>query len=37
MTHFPQLDTHPIMNPEAVIQGDHWRIGVLAESLIRVE
>jgi alpha-glucosidase (family GH31 glycosyl hydrolase) len=37
MPRFPQLDTHPIMNPEAVIQGDHWRIGVLTESLLRLE
>ncbi|TPF95076.1 TIM-barrel domain-containing protein [Bifidobacterium sp. UTBIF-78] len=34
---FPQLRTNPVMNPKAVIQGDRWRIGVLTESLIRLE
>ena len=37
MTQFPQLDTHPGMNPGSVIQGDRWRIGVITESLIRLE
>ncbi|KAB7789141.1 glycoside hydrolase family 31 protein [Bifidobacterium cebidarum] len=34
---FPRLATNPGMNPAAVIQGDRWRIGVLTESLIRLE
>ena len=34
---FPQLRTNPVMNPKTVIQGDRWRIGVLTESLIRLE
>ena len=37
MSQFPQLDTHPGMNPGSVIQGDRWRIGVITESLIRLE
>ena len=37
MSQFPQLDTHPGMNPGPVIQGDRWRIGVITESLIRLE
>jgi alpha-glucosidase (family GH31 glycosyl hydrolase) len=31
------LKSHPAMNPAAVIQGEHWRIGVLTEALIRFE
>lgn len=27
----------PQMNEEAVIQGEHWRIGILSEALVRVE
>ncbi|PWG66313.1 TIM-barrel domain-containing protein [Bifidobacterium callitrichidarum] len=34
---FPKLKTNPGMNPAAVIQGDRWRIGILTESLIRLE
>lgn len=26
-----------VMNPNTVIQGDHWRIGVITESLLRLE
>lgn len=37
-TRIPQLkNTHPMMRTERVIQGDHWRIGILTESLIRFE
>ena len=32
MSTFPQLATHPGMNPAAVIQGDRWRIGIITES-----
>ena len=35
MSTFPQLATHPGMNPAAVIQGDRWRIGIITESLVR--
>ena len=31
------LKAHPAMNPDAVIQGDHWRIGVITDALIRLE
>lgn len=27
----------PVMNPAAVVQGDTWRIGVITESLLRLE
>ena len=37
MSTFPQLATHPGMNPAAVIQGDRWRIGIITESLVRLE
>ncbi|NEG90341.1 glycoside hydrolase family 31 protein [Bifidobacterium aerophilum] len=37
MSTFPQLATNPGMNPATVIQGDRWRIGVITESLIRIE
>lgn len=37
MSAFPQLATNPGMNPATVIQGDRWRIGVITESLIRLE
>lgn len=37
MAQFPQLTTRPAMNPANVIQGDRWRIGVLTDSLIRLE
>lgn len=23
------LNAHPAMNPDSVIQGDHWRIGLI--------
>lgn len=26
-----------VMNPDTVIQGDHWRIGVITDSLLRLE
>ena len=28
---------HPVMNPVTTLQGDHWRIGLITESLIRLE
>ena len=28
---------HPAMNPATTLQGEHWRIGLIAESLIRLE
>ena len=31
------LGAHPAMNPDRVIQGDRWRIGVITEALIRFE
>ncbi|NMM98451.1 glycoside hydrolase family 31 protein [Bifidobacterium olomucense] len=37
MNSFPRLSTNPKMNPESTIQADHWRIGILTESLIRLE
>lgn len=37
MTNFPKLSTSPAMNPASTIQADHWRIGILTESLIRLE
>lgn len=37
MSTFPQLATNPGMNPATVIQGDRWRIGIITESLIRLE
>lgn len=30
-------NAHPQMRETAVLQGDHWRIGILTESLIRLE
>ncbi|RKS80508.1 alpha-glucosidase (family GH31 glycosyl hydrolase) [Motilibacter peucedani] len=32
-----QLDTSPVAHPDAVLQGDTWRITVLAEGLVRLE
>lgn len=29
--------THPTMRASSIVQGDHWRIGILTESLIRFE
>lgn len=37
MSNFPQLQTHPYMNPGVVLRGEHWRIGILTDSLIRLE
>ena len=31
------IDTHPLCAPEAVVQGDCWRISVLTPSLLRLE
>lgn len=31
------LNAHPAMDPQAVIQSDHWRIGILTDSLVRLE
>lgn len=31
------LNAHPAMNPDSVIQGDHWRIGLITDALIRFE
>lgn len=28
---------HPAMNPATTLQGEHWRIGLITESLIRLE
>lgn len=28
---------HPVMNPVTTLQGDRWRIGLITESLIRLE
>lgn len=28
---------HPAMSPTATLQGEHWRIGLITESLIRLE
>ncbi len=30
-------DARPCMRDAAILQGDHWRIGILTESLIRLE
>ena len=27
------LNAHPAMNPDSVIQGDHWRIGLITDAL----
>src|SRR5580765_8733574 len=32
-----RLDTTPVAHPEAVVQGDRWRITVLADGLVRLE
>lgn len=37
MSAFPQLRTNPAMDPACVIQGDKWRIGVITDSLLRLE
>ena len=31
------LNVHPAMNPDSVIQGDHWRIGLITDALVRFE
>ena len=31
------LNAHPAMNPDSVIQGDHWRIGLITDALVRFE
>ncbi|KFI55445.1 glycoside hydrolase family 31 protein [Bifidobacterium callitrichos] len=38
-TRFTAESAHgnPLMNPKAVVRGDHWRIGILTDSLIRLE
>lgn len=28
---------HPAMSPATTLQGEHWRIGLITESLIRLE
>lgn len=28
---------HPAMNPATTLQGEHWRIGLITESLVRLE
>ena len=33
----PRIDTAPVAHPEAVVQGDRWRITVLADGLVRLE
>ena len=30
------LNAHPAMNPDSVIQGDHWRIGLITDALVRM-
>ncbi|WEV69504.1 alpha-glucosidase [Bifidobacterium sp. ESL0775] len=37
MSAFPQPRTNPAMDPAATIQGDKWRIGVITDSLLRLE
>ena len=37
MPSFPQPRINPSMGPDTVLQGDRWRIGVITESLIRLE
>ncbi|MDF7665874.1 TIM-barrel domain-containing protein [Bifidobacterium sp. ESL0745] len=37
MSAFPQLRTNPAMDPACVIQGDQWRIGIITDSLLRLE
>ena len=32
-----RLTTSPVARPEAVVQGDRWRISVLADGLVRLE
>ncbi|WP_051324812.1 glycoside hydrolase family 31 protein [Candidatus Solirubrobacter pratensis] len=32
-----RLDTSPVAHPDAVVQGDRWRITVLAAGLVRLE
>ena len=32
-----RLKTSPVARPEAVVQGDHWRITVLTDALVRLE
>lgn len=32
-----RLGMHPAMNPAAIVRGEHWRIGIITESLIRLE
>lgn len=29
--------TRPVMRDDAVVQGDHWRVGVLSDALVRLE
>ena len=31
------LNAHPAMNPDSVIQGDHWLIGLITDALVRFE
>ncbi|WEV58913.1 alpha-glucosidase [Bifidobacterium sp. ESL0728] len=37
MPSFPRLITQPALDPATTITGDHWRIGIITESLIRLE
>ncbi|MDF7640799.1 glycoside hydrolase family 31 protein [Bifidobacterium sp. ESL0784] len=37
MPSFPKLTTRPALDPATTIAGDNWRIGVITESLIRLE
>jgi alpha-glucosidase (family GH31 glycosyl hydrolase) len=32
-----RLPSSPVASPEAVLQGEHWRITVLADGLVRIE
>lgn len=37
MSHFPEYRVSPMMNPASVLAGDCWRVGVITDSLIRLE
>ena len=37
MSEHARLSTSPVAHPDAVVSGDHWRITVLTEGLVRLE
>nr|WP_125979907.1 glycoside hydrolase family 31 protein [Bifidobacterium goeldii] len=33
----PTMQLEPVMNPEAIVSGTNWRIGILSDALLRLE